>query len=444
VDHCRTHERVSEAATSKSRGLPRASWDARGHATPRRRILRAGRRGRAQAAAAELGSRRAAPPRPSWGQASYAATPSWGAGELRRHGRAGGRRAAPPRQAGGRRAAPPRPSWGQASCAATPSWGQASCAATPSRAQGWGRVDHGRASRHGRAQSRAGAAAGTPRWASRGPLAGTPHRAGPARRTRGRRGGGVGASAQGPRPHGRAPEAGRAGAAPRRARRAGRRARGANAGPSRGDGRAARRRAMPRARRGRSRPRIGVGTRRARRGRREGGRRGREGGRRGRAHLDDRRGGDPARARGKKGELREVREKWTPRGWRRRTGGDFPRLPGGSCAQRRRPKTVRPHQPDVRVAPTRRGGWAVPSGLPSGPKRGGERGTAARQAGPRQPNGPRRGGGERLGRAELAHNKREEGGEKARPGRAQENQPKITKKGGVSIYSFPILAIIHH
>jgi hypothetical protein len=57
-----------------------------------------------------------------------------------------------------------------------PSWGQASCAATPCRAQGWGQADHGRASRHGHAQGRAGAAAGTPRWAA------------PAGRARGRRG----------------------------------------------------------------------------------------------------------------------------------------------------------------------------------------------------------------------------------------------------------------
>jgi hypothetical protein len=80
------------------------------------------------------------------------------------------------------------------------SWGQASCAATPCRAQSWGRADHGRVSRHGRAQGRAGAAAGTPRWASRGPLAGTPRRAAPAGRARGRRGRGSGRARSAPRP----------------------------------------------------------------------------------------------------------------------------------------------------------------------------------------------------------------------------------------------------
>ena len=219
--------------------------------------------------------------------------PSWGAGELRRHGRAGGRRATPPRQAGGRRAAPPRQAARKAGAGST-TGGQAATAAR--------KAEPGL--RRARRAWRAGG-----RWRARQPDG------------RGEEGEGE-ASAQGPRlhgrapeagragaaPHGRAPEAGRAEAAPQRARRAGRRARGANVGPSRRNGRAAR----DREDRGR-----GPGLEHAARdGEEERGRRGREGGRRGRAHLDDRCGGDLARARGKKGELREVREKRTLRDWR--------------------------------------------------------------------------------------------------------------------------------
>jgi hypothetical protein len=262
VDHCRTHERVSEAATSKSRGLPQASWDARGHATPRRRgrATRANRAGRGCA-----GRRALAEPGRGRGRASHAATAD----------RAGAR----PRRAAGRRGAaragrgavaelrPPRPSWGQASCAATPR-----CA------QGWGRADHGRVSRHGCAQGRAGAVAGTPR------------RAAPARRARGRRGRGSGRARPTPRPGCRAAMAerqrpgrgsgqasepraatprgvgGRAGAAPRRTRLAGRRARGSGRrtkpGKRAGEPRAATPRHPPRrARRGEERRGKGTGRR---------------------------------------------------------------------------------------------------------------------------------------------------------------------------------------
>jgi hypothetical protein len=77
---------VNEATTSKACGLPRASWDAREHATPRRRgratrTNRAGRGGAPWPNSSHRGRARE--------QASCAATAELGAGELRRHAKLG-------------------------------------------------------------------------------------------------------------------------------------------------------------------------------------------------------------------------------------------------------------------------------------------------------------------------------------------------------------------
>jgi hypothetical protein len=270
---------------------------------------RASERGRheqsARAAASELGrpgARHAATSRPSHankpcraGRGAMAELqpprPSWGAGELRRHGRAGGRRATPPRQAGGRRATPPRQAGGRR--AAPPRQAARKAGAGPTT-DGQAATAARNAEPGLRRERRAGRTGG--RWRARQPYG---------------RGEGE-ASAQGPRPHGRAPEAGRAEAAPR-----GLAALGAGRGErTPGRPRAGRAPSRHAARDGKNRGRGPGLEHAARDGEEERGRRGREGGRRGRAHLDDRCGGDLARARGKKGELREVREKRTLRNWR--------------------------------------------------------------------------------------------------------------------------------
>jgi hypothetical protein len=146
--------RAAQAATSKPRGLPQASWDARGHATPRRRgratranrvgrfrgqATRASRssrppsrtglctmpkprRGHGRAPAARAGLRRtpgAAPGataelRPPWPNraevAGGRATPPWRAGRAQGRAEAVGGRATPPRRAGrAHRATAPEP-----------------------------------------------------------------------------------------------------------------------------------------------------------------------------------------------------------------------------------------------------------------------------------------------------------------------------------------------
>jgi hypothetical protein len=249
---------------SKARGLPRANWDAREHATPR--TNRVGRGGAPWPNSSHCGR--------AMEQARCAATTELGAGELRLHAKLGAgelRRHAKLRA----RLGPGRPRAGKPPrTRATPSRGCGGYAAPgePRAAGGHasqtdaGKKGKGRRARRGRA----------PMAERRKP------------------------DAQRPRPNGLAAlGAGRGERTPGQA--------GETGGP--------RAIAPCRARRGRSRPRTGVRTRRAGGGE-ERGRRGREGGRRGRAQLDDRCGGDLARARGKKGKLREVREKRTLRDWR--------------------------------------------------------------------------------------------------------------------------------
>jgi hypothetical protein len=96
---------------SKSRGLPQASWDARGHATPRRRgrATQANRAGRGCAPHRSRGGAMAVrqqPGRTCAGRRGRAgrhgrAAPRSRAGEPRRHGEQGGRKAAPSRERAG-------------------------------------------------------------------------------------------------------------------------------------------------------------------------------------------------------------------------------------------------------------------------------------------------------------------------------------------------------
>jgi hypothetical protein len=309
-------------------------------------------------------------------------------------------------------------------------------------------------------------AAGTPRMSCAGGLrravTGTPRRHAKAgrrlRRALAEPGERAGESrrAQGPRRARRAatPKGadGRAGAVPRRARLTGRRAGGADAGPSRGNGRAARRRAMAERRPshaahagGRPRPRTGVGA---------GGRR-----RRGRVEAEPRRGettprpgpgmpgtpgtpgvaptpaahegegrdegggGDGAyRGAGSNERMRRRRFRATGTMGREERGvvgvGDeqetTARLTGGPHAQRRRRLGNCPARAQAKGAGEPLGGWAARQ--PSGPRRGGFRGP---------------GKGERLGRRRRAGLKtREKGGGRKRPGWAADAWPAHDRKRG--------------